>query len=114
MIISNRLPTLPLQRTAGRKREKSYQVVRTLKGKTGGLCVGNCLPVLVTFWFLFGLGTVCLLPNVDYSMEQSLGYLNYFLTGFGLNCPRPKMCLLVFLSSSISLREKLGRDQQKT
>lgn len=54
--------------------------------------MGNCLPVLVTFWFLFGLGTVCLLPNVDYSMEQSLGYLNYFLTGFGLNCPHPKMC----------------------
>lgn len=38
----------------------------------------NCLPVLVTFGSLFGLGTVCLLPNVDYSMEQSLGYLNYF------------------------------------
>ena len=64
----------------------------------------NCLPVLAMFWFLFGLGTVCLLPDVNYSMEQSLDYFNYFLTGFVLNCPHPKMFLLVFLSLSISRR----------
>ena len=64
----------------------------------------NCLPVLAKFWFLFGLRTVCLLPNVDYSMEQSLGYFNYFLTGFVLNCSHPKMFLLVFLSLSTSHR----------
>ena len=64
----------------------------------------NCSPVRATFWFSFGLGTVCLLPNVTYSMEQSLDYFNYFLTDFVLNCPHPKMFLLVFLSLSISSR----------
>ena len=48
--------------------------------------------------------SVCLLPSVDYSMEQSLGYFNYFLTGFVLNCSHPKMFLLVLLSLSISHR----------